>query len=87
MPVIDARSLIRRFEGPAHLHRRLRRDGYDLNIKTIERWAARGSIPSDWLLILSAYAEQDGRQLRIHEYIVSPEDVDRLRLRDRDFLD
>ncbi len=87
MPVIDARSLIRTFEGPAHLHRRFRRDGYDIHIKTIERWIARGRIPSDWLLILSAYADQDGRQIRLHDYIVSGEDVDRLRLKDRDFLD
>lgn len=87
MPLIDARSLIRSFEGPTHLRRRLQRDGYEISIKTIERWAARGRIPADWLLILSAYAAQDGRQIRLHDYIVSDRDVDRLRLKDRDFLD
>ncbi len=87
MPLIDARSLIRTFEGPAHLRRRFQRDGYDISIKTIERWIARGRIPADWLIILSAYANQDGRQIRLHDYIVSDEDVDRLGLRDRDFLD
>lgn len=87
MPEIDARRLIRSFNGPTELRRRLLRDGYDLNIKTLERWAARGRIPTDWLLILSAYAEQDGRHLRLHEYIVSAEDRERLRLNDRDFLD
>lgn len=87
MTLIDARRLIRSFEGPAHLQRRLTRDGYEISIKTIERWSTRGRIPSDWLLILSAYAAQDGRQLRVHDYIVSPEDVDRLRLGDKDFLD
>lgn len=87
MPVeIDAQRLIRSFEGPTHLHRRLVNDGYDVNIKTIERWIARRSIPGGWLLILSAYAAQDGRQLHIHDYIVSTEDIRRLGLNNRDFL-
>lgn len=87
MPRIDARRLILLFHGPAALRRRLLRDGYPLNIKTLERWAARGRIPADWLLILSAYAEKDGRQLRLHDFIVSTEDRERLRLHDRDYLD
>ncbi len=87
MPEIDARRLIRSFEGPAHLRRRLAHDGYDVSIKTIERWVARGRIPGDWLVILSAYAAQDGRQLRLHDYIVSEDDRARLCGQDRDFLE
>ncbi len=75
MPQIDARRLVSEFEGPAHLKRRLERDGYHVSLKTVERWITRGRVPGDWLVILSAYAWQDGRQLRLHDYIVSEEDV------------
>lgn len=87
MPRIDAQRIVRLFDGPAHLQRRLQRDGYSITLKAIERWVTRGRIPGDWLVILSIYANRDNLQFDLHEFVISDDDYPHTRHDDRGFLD
>lgn len=68
-PDLDVVKLIRRFDGATELHRRLTKAGYPIKLKTIQMWAYRRRIPSDWLPVLTLLAEQEGRPLALHQYV------------------
>ena len=78
---LDAQKLVSRFGGPTALRRRLVKAGYKISVKGINMWVTRKSIPAEWLLVLSAFADSDGQPLQIHSFNTkvletnAPEDV------------
>lgn len=70
MVALDVRRLVRRFGGPKQLHTRLAADGHSVTIKAVNQWVNRNRIPSDWLTVLSVYADQDGEPLHLRDYLL-----------------
>lgn len=65
---INAQKLVSRFGGPTTLQRRLAKAGYTISVKGINMWVTRRSIPAEWLMVLSSFAETDGKPLHLHTY-------------------
>lgn len=68
-PDLDVAKLVRRFNGATELQRRITKAGYTVNLKTIQMWIHRARIPADWLPVLLVLAEQEGRPLRLDQYV------------------
>jgi len=68
---IDVKSLINnRFNGRAQLHKRLRRAGFKITVKGIDKWIERNRIPGDAWPELYAICDKDGRPLDLAPYRV-----------------
>lgn len=68
-PDLDVSKLVRRFNGAAELQRRLTKAGYTIKLKTIQMWVHRARVPADWLPVLLVLAEQEGKPLRLDQYV------------------
>ena len=66
---LDCRKLIRRFGGPAQLHRRLVARGHDLSFKTVEKWRERDVIRTPWVAELIVMAKEDGYPVNLLDFI------------------
>jgi len=66
---IDAKTIVKRFGGRMELYRRLSAIGHPISVKTIEKWMERDSIPTKRLIVLMRLANKEGRNLNLHEYI------------------
>lgn len=66
---IDTRKLVARFGGRSELHRRLKARGYDLSIKTIEKWMERDSVPTFRIVQMLELAQSEKRPLNLNDYI------------------
>ena len=66
---IDTRKLIARFGGRSELHRRLKARGFELSVKTIEKWQERESIPSHRIIQLMELAQHEKSPLNLNDYV------------------
>lgn len=66
---IDTRKLIARFGGRSELHRRLKARGFELSIKTIEKWTERDSIPTYRIVQMMELAQYEKKPLNLNDYI------------------
>lgn len=66
---IDTKKLIARFGGRIELWRRLKARGFDLSVKTIEKWTERESIPAYRLVQLMELAQSEKKPLNLNDYI------------------
>jgi hypothetical protein len=66
---LDTRKLVARFGGRIELWRRLKARGFELSVKTIEKWQERGSIPSHRIVQLMELAQHEKRPLNLNEYV------------------
>lgn len=61
---LDVRALVKRMGGPTHLHKRLKKEGYDISLQAINMWVYRNSLPAKWLATLGTLAAKDRRPLK-----------------------
>lgn len=66
---MNIRSLVHDLGGQADVHRKLTAAGFSISLGAIEKWCARGSIPSHWLARLQSIASTDGQSLNLPKYI------------------
>lgn len=76
--VLDVRKLVHRFGGPLPLSKRLIKMGHDISVKGINMWIWRQSMPAGWLPLLSLLAEEEGRPLRLQDYMRQGDSVEDL---------
>jgi hypothetical protein len=69
----NTRAAVQFFGGPADLQRRMRKLGYTLSVKGIEKWQERGQIPGNWMVRMAKLAREEGRLFDIHDFIVPGE--------------
>lgn len=69
---IDAQKIVQSFGGPKQLAYRVSKAQPEepLQIKTVEMWVYRKSIPSRWLLVLAEMAQKQGRRFDLTQYIL-----------------
>ena len=81
---LDMDALIKRFGGPTHLARRLQRRGFHIVPSTVYKWRERGRMSSDWLGELVLMSAEEGRPIRLEDYVVgAPHRVARKRRRNK----
>lgn len=68
--LIDVKAIVRYFGGQAELCRRLTAQGTPIQLKTIEQWVTRRSIPMNRVLTLVQLAKTEGRLFEIHDFII-----------------
>jgi len=66
---IDTRKLIARFGGRSELHRRLKARGFELSVKTIEKWQERDNIPSHRIVQLMELAQHEKAPINLNDYV------------------
>ncbi len=66
---IDTKKLIARFGGRIELWRRLKARGFELSVKTIEKWQERESIPSHRIVQLMELAQYEKKPLNLNDYV------------------
>lgn len=66
---MNIRSLVHDLGGQAEVHRKLTAGGYSISLGAIEKWCARGSIPSHWLARLQQIAAEAGQTINLPNYI------------------
>lgn len=66
---IDTKKLIARFGGRIELWRRLKARGFELSVKTIEKWSERDSIPAYRLVQMMELAQSEKKPLNLNDYI------------------
>lgn len=66
---MNIRSLVHDLGGQADVHRKLTAAGFNISLGAIEKWCARGSIPSHWLARLQSTASNDGQSIDLPKYI------------------
>lgn len=66
---IDTRKLVARFGGRSELHRRLKARGYELSIKTIEKWMERDSVPTYRIVQMLELAQAEKKPINLNDYI------------------
>lgn len=67
---IDAKKMVARFGGRMELFRKLRAGGYEISVKTIEKWMERKSVPSSRLIVLMEMAKKENRPLVLDDYVI-----------------
>lgn len=65
---IKVRDAVHFFGGPAELVRRLNALGDPVQLKAVEKWMERGTIPSPWLIVLGALARSEGRSFELSDF-------------------
>ncbi len=65
---LDTRKLVARFGGRIELWRRLKARGFELSVKTIEKWQERDSIPTYRLVQLMELAQHEKKPLNLNDY-------------------
>lgn len=66
---MNIRRLVHDLGGQAEIHRRLVTAGHAISLGAIEKWCARGSIPSHWLARLHKLATEAGQTINLANYI------------------
>jgi len=66
---IDVKAVVRFFGGQAELSRRLVANNTPVNLKTIEQWVTRQSIPMSGVLKLIQLAKSEGRIFEITDFV------------------
>ncbi len=74
---IDTRKLVARFGGRSELHRRLKARGYELSIKTIEKWMERDSVPTYRIVQMLELAQYEKKPLNLNDYIQPAPNADK----------
>lgn len=66
---IDVPKLYKYFGGTVIVQQILELRGHDISVKAVEKWRERGSIPSWALVELVGYSIDEGRELRLSDYM------------------
>lgn len=66
---VDVAALCRYFGGAVTIKDRLELRGHAITLKAVEKWRERGRVPGYWLMELAAIAVEDGRELRLSEFL------------------
>lgn len=66
----DAHAIVQSFGGPRGMMNALEEVGYPTNIKRIQKWRERDSIPSHALAALMLYKLRGGERLSLNEYLL-----------------
>jgi hypothetical protein len=67
---IDPKKTLAVLGGRAATWRRLEKAGFNLGIKTIEKWVERGNIPTNRIAQICICAREDGRPVDIYDLII-----------------
>ena len=69
-PQINAKKIVRKFNGTAELHRMLMRYGYrNITRAAVQKWSDRGQIGGMWVPILLDMARHEGIDLDPREFL------------------
>jgi hypothetical protein len=67
---LDIKKLVARFGGRMELWRRMNARGYELSVKTIEKWGERNSVPSARIMELLELATYEKHPINLNDYMV-----------------
>lgn len=67
---IDPKKTLAVLGGRAATWRRLEKAGFQLGLKTIEKWVERGNIPTNRIAQIAICAKEDGRPVELYDLIV-----------------
>jgi hypothetical protein len=68
-PSLDIKKLVTRFGGRIELWRRMKARGFDLSVKTIEKWGERDSVPANRLLQLLELAKYENKPINLNDFV------------------